>query len=134
MSSIKNLQMGSTICADSRIGISKSLLGLRTTATYLPTSSIVDSRVIGYSPADGERLKQILALPRSEMSKAIGDFRPKPVDNANYLLEVCTSRDGRFVALLLLHYVLMGYEPVTDVLCFEDMEAYIVSRLFNKKD
>ena len=121
--------MGSTICADSRIGVSKSLLGLRTTFTYLPTNSVLNARVVGYSPEDGNRLRLILTNPRNELAKSVEGFHPQPVENGNYLLEVCVSRDRRFVALMLHHYILMGYEPVTDVCIFEDKEAYLIQKL-----
>ena len=42
MANIKNLQMWNTICTDARISISKSMLGLRTTATYIPSNSVID--------------------------------------------------------------------------------------------
>ena len=40
MANIKNLQMWNDICADARISISKSMLGLKTTATYIPTQRV----------------------------------------------------------------------------------------------
>lgn len=134
MANIKNLQMGSAICADSRIGISKSWLGLHTTVTYLPTNSVVDARVIGFSPQDGDCLRRLLTSPLIDLSKTVESFHPQPVENGNYLLEVCASRDGRFVALLLLHYVLLGYEPVTDVCFYEDKEAYLIGKLFKNNE
>ena len=74
---IKNQQMWNTICVDARINISKSLFGLRTTATYNPTNSVIDAKSFEYSPADGERLKRLLETPHDKLTAAIGDFRPK---------------------------------------------------------
>lgn len=60
MANIRNLQMWNTICSDARISVSKSLFGLRTTAVYNPTNSVLYARKIELSPADGEHLKRIL--------------------------------------------------------------------------
>ena len=130
MANIKNLQMWNDICADARISISKSVLGLKTTATYVPTQSVLDARTVEYTPQDGDHIRRILEAPVDELAKAIGDFRPKEVPNGNYMLEVAHSRDGQFVALLLQQYTRMSYEPVTKTLFYEGDAAKIISKLF----
>lgn len=130
MSNIKNLQMWNDICADARIGISKSLFGLKTTAVYKPTDSVIDARTIEYTPQDGDHLRRILSASHENLSEAIGDFRPKEVANGNYMLEVIRSRDGQFAGLLLQQFSRMSYEPVTEALFFEGEDARVVSRLF----
>ena len=122
--------MWNDICADARISISKSLFGLKTTAVYVPTQSIIDARTIEYSPQDGDRLCRILSDYKENLAVAIDGFRPKEVPNGNYMLEVCRSRDGQFVVLLLLQYKQMSYEPVTNTLFFEGEDAKIISQLF----
>ena len=123
--------MWNSICADARIGISKSLFGLRSTAVYNPTNSVIDARTIELSPADGEQVRRILSSSRENLAQAIGNFRPKPVVNGNYMVEVCTSRDGAFLAILLQQFTRMSYEPVTDVLIFENDEARTIAKLFS---
>ena len=130
MANIKNLQMWNDICADARISISKSMLGLKTTATYVPTQSVINARTIEYTPQDGDRIRRILESSVNELAKAIGDFRPKEVPNGNYMLEVARSRDGQFVALLLQQFTRMSYEPVTKTLFFEGEAAKVISQLF----
>ena len=155
MANIKNMQMWNSICADARISISKTLFGLRTTATFSPTNSVIDANTFEYSPADGERLKRILDTPRElmeqreqsragsdsaesrqkssnaqKLSAAIGDFRPKATVNGNYMAEVCASRDGAFLAVQLHQFTRMSYEPVTDVLLFEGDDARMMKQLF----
>lgn len=122
--------MWNTICADARISVSKSLFGLRTTAVYTPTNSVIEANTFEYSPADGEHLRRILSSSREDLVHAIGDFRPKPVVSGNYMAEVCASRDGAFVAVLLQQFTRMSYEPVTDVLIFEGDEARAIAKLF----
>ena len=130
MANIKNLQMWNDICADARISISKSMLRLKTTATYVPTQSVIDARTIEYTPQDGDRIRRILESSVNELAKAIGDFRPKEVPNGNYMLEVARSHDGQFVALLLQQFTRMSYEPVTKTLLFEGEAAKVISQLF----
>ena len=122
--------MWKDICADARISIKKSMLGLKTTAVYVPTQSIIDARTIEYSPQDGDRLRRILSTQKEDLAKAINGFRPKEVSNGNYKLEIIRSRDGQFVALLLLQFLQMSYEPVTSTLFFEGADAQIISQLF----
>ncbi len=130
MANIKSLQMWNSICKDARISISKSMFGLRTTAVYNPTGSIIDARLLEFSPADGSQLKSILVSSRTDLTKAIGNFRPKPIGNGNYLAEVCTSRDGAFLAVLLKQFIQLHYEPVTEVLIFEGDDALAVGKMF----
>jgi hypothetical protein len=130
MANIKHLQMWNTICTDARISVSKSLFGLRRAAVYNPTNSVIDVRTIKLSPSDGEHIKHILSTPREDLAQAIGDFRPKPVANGNYMAEVISSRDGAFLAVMLQQFVRMSYEPVTDVLVFEGDDARNIAKLF----
>ena len=130
MANIKNMQMWNSICADARISISKSMFGLRATATFSPTNSVIDANTFEYSPADGERLKRLLDTSREKLAAAIGDFRPKATVNGNYMAEVCASRDGAFLAVQLHQFIRMSYEPVTDVIVFEGDDARIVKQLF----
>lgn len=96
--------MWNTICADAHISVSKSLFGLRTTAVYNPTNSTIDALTIELSPADGEQLRRILCSSHEDLAKAIGNFRPKSVANGNYMAEVCASRDGAFLTVLLKQF------------------------------
>lgn len=130
MAKIKNLRIWETLRSDSRITVSSSLFGLRTTVVYQPTGSVVDARLLEYTPADGERLKKIFEAPRESLISAIGEFHPTPTVNGNYIAEVCVSRDQSFVALQLSQFVRMSYEPVTEVLTFEGDEALLISELF----
>lgn len=130
MANIKNLRMWDSICTDARISINKSLFGLRTTVTYGPTNSVIDAKILEYSPEDGKRVNRILDMPQEKMAEAINDYQPKTTDYGNYLAEVCLSRDKRFLAVQLFQFVRLNYEPATDVLIFEDKAAETVARLF----
>ena len=122
--------MWNNICTNNHIIVRKSLFGLRTKAIYKPTSSIIDARVLEFSPADGGQLMRILCSPRNELALAIGDFRPEPISNGNYLAEICTSRDGAFLAIQLYQYSQLNYNETTQVLIFEGNDARMVAKLF----
>ena len=130
MANIKNLQMWKDICTNNHVSINKSLFGLRTTAVFKPTGSIIDARVMEFSPADGEQLMRILCSPSEDIPQTIGNFRPKPISNGNFLAEVCTSRDGNFLAVRLYQYSQLNYNASTGVLIFEGEDARVMKQLF----
>ena len=130
MANIKHLQMWNTICTDSRIRINKSLFGLRTIVTYNTTNSRIDARTIELPPADGEYLKRILDKTLENLPQTIGNFHIKPIANGNYMVEVAVSRDDKFIAVQLLQFMRMSYEPVTKVQIFEGNDAQIIAKIF----
>ena len=130
MANIKKLRMWDDICNDSRVSIRKTMLGLKTTVIYQKTQSIIDAKTIEYTPQDGDRLLSILEAPMEKLVEAIGDFHPIPVPNGNYLTELCSSQDGEFVAIMLLQFQRMNYEPATPAIVFEGKEAQVVRKIF----
>ena len=130
MANIKNLQMWNSICDNSRISVKSSMFGLKTTAIYLPTQSTIKAETLEYSPETGDKLKRIIESPKDQLDKAVGLFRPQTTVNGNYMLEKLTSQDGQFVALQLLQFHQLSYEPVTGELVFEGKDAEVVNKLF----
>ena len=130
MTNIKNLQIWNDICADARVCVSKSFMGLKTTVKYVPTGSVVDVKNYELSVQDGGCLLHILHSSRDKLLNEMETFRLKEVPNGNYKLEACVSQDGEFVALLLLHFKDYSYERVTDVLVYEGEDAKIISKMF----
>ena len=49
--------------------------------------------------------------------------------NGNYMMEVCVSRDGGFVALQLFQYEQLGYEPASDMLIYEGEDAHALAQI-----
>lgn len=130
MANLKSLQMWENICNDSRITVSKSFFGLRTKAFYRPTGSELKAGAMGFSASDGMRLKQILLSLNEGQRCSLDGFQPKPVPNGNFLVEVCYSDDDSFLAIQLFQFSRLSYEPVTDVLIFEEDDARFVGPLF----
>lgn len=130
MTNIKNLQMWESICRDARIGISKSFFGLRQTIVYQPTNSEIEAKEIDFSPEDGRGMKAIMETPREGLAKAVSGFIPKKVDIGNYMLEVCASRDGEFVAAQLFQFSQLSYIPVTEMIIYEGEDARTFKQMF----
>ena len=131
MTKIKNLQMWNNICADNRISVKSSLLGIRTKAIYMPTQSNIKVSTMEYSPSTGDQLKRIIEAPRELLTKAIGDFHPRATVNGNYMIEKLSSEDGLFTVLLLLQYHNFNYEPVSEVTVFEGKDAETINKMFS---
>ncbi|MGN0237404.1 MAG: hypothetical protein ACI4AK_04885 [Lepagella sp.] len=127
MANIKKMQMWEDISNDSRISVIKSMMGLRTKTTYTPTGSVIEGMVLEYSVSDGDKLKQLLERVRDKQATATADFHPKKITNGNYIAEVCGSRDHRYLAIQLMKFMRLNYEPVTGVEIYEGEEA---ERLF----
>ena len=130
MSNINELQMWNDICNDPRIRVWTEFFGIRTIAIYTQPQSIIDAETFEYDSQDGYRLLCILNAPRKDLSKAIGDFRPKPITNGDYILEVARSRDSRFAAFLLKQYQQQKYKAVTSTLIYENEEAKTICQMF----
>ena len=129
MANITSLQIWDEICTDARLCVSKSLFGLRTTVTYRPTGSKLDANIAGYSPADGAQLKRIIENFHESNVKDLGNFRPKPVLNGNYQVEVCASQDGEYLAVMMYQFIHLGYEPVTGMHTFEGEKARLLKQI-----
>ena len=129
MTTFKKLQMANTICADSRVDIRKSFFGLCTTLTYKPTQSIIDARQIELTQPEGDHLSRLMNAGSDTLLKAASSTKLKPIVNGNYRLDACISRDHQFVALQLLKYMQLNYEPVTDIMIFEHDEAQRISAM-----
>ena len=129
MVNIKSLQIWDEICTDARLSVSKSLFGLKTTAIYKPTGSKLDANIAGYSPSDGAKLKHIIETLHENPAKDLDDFRPKPIPNGNYQIEVCASLDGEYLAVMLYQFIHLGYEPVSGMHIFEGEKARLLKQI-----
>lgn len=129
MANIKSLRMWKDICADTRIYVSKSWLGFKTLAKCASTGSVIDAKKIELSQQEGDSLCRVLHSSTETLLKAVENLHLNETPNGNYILEACVSRDGTYVALLLLQYKQLDYESVTDVLVYEGESAQIISRI-----
>ena len=122
--------MWNTICADARIGVSKSLFGLCSKVVFKPTNSVINAKVLEYSSEDGKRIKHILESPKEKLATMTGESMLKPTLNGSCLLEVVASQDGAFAAIQLFQFSQLSYVPATDVMIYEGNDASLVMKLF----
>ena len=111
MSKIKNLEMAAALSAYPYITIKKSLFS--TKAIYAPTQSQIKTAVLEYSPSEGLRVEQLLAMSPDRMAEAIAQKgKPQSGADGNYRLELCLSDDHQFCALQLFRFSALMYYPV----------------------
>lgn len=122
--------MWNTICADARIGVSKSLFGLCSKVVFKPTNSVIKAKVLEYSSEDGKRIKHILESHKEKLATMVGESVLKPTLNGSCLLEVVASQDGAFAAIQLFQFSQLSYVPATDVMIYEGNDASFVMKLF----
>ncbi|MBO7637051.1 MAG: hypothetical protein J6S89_10805 [Paludibacteraceae bacterium] len=130
MANIKSLQMWNDICADARVCISKSWFGLKTVVKCASTGSVIEPKKVQLDQQDGDRLQRILRTSSENLTQAVENFHLKESYNGRYILESCVSKDGMYVAMLLLQFKNFDYEPVTDVVVYEGENAKIISQIF----
>ncbi len=122
--------MWNDICADARIYISNSWFGLKTIVKCASTGSVIEPKKVQLDQQDGDRLQRILRTSSENLNQAVENFHLKESYNGRYILESCISKDGTYVAMQLLQFKSIDYEPVTDVLIYEGEEAKVISRIF----
>lgn len=94
------------------------LLNKRTQLIYVPTGSAMLSGSFYLDSQQLERLKADLTEhPETDLSDI------KFVKSGNTRLDYVVSRDGNFMAAQLFQYVPYNFEPVTDVVYYEEKEA-----------
>lgn len=129
MANFKHLEIAPQVANHPNIYIKQSFLGLKTRVFYQPTYSEVDSVRKYFTMSSG---------------KAIVDFLRKYIDskcnqlpssllieydaNGNYCMEMCSSRDGQFVALQMFKYCNLAYNPVCDIIIYEGHDADVLKK------
>ena len=132
MAKLQNMRMWETLASNPNIKIEKSFFGLRSTAWYTTTGQRITARTLEYAQHDGDHLLSALSQSSADdIIKRMGDTVPTPTVNGNYMLEFASSADKSFLALRLLQFQQMIYEPVTPTLTFEGDEAQKLIELFS---
>ena len=122
--------MAAAISKNQHISYKSSFFGLSRKAVYEPTQSTIRGDVYEYTPADGERLERLLALPTEKLEKELDEKGcPASVPIGQYRLEACTSADGQFAAVQLFRFSDFSYKPVSELLIWEGEDAKIAAKL-----
>lgn len=129
MTKFKNMEIAAAVAKNPHIFVKKSLWGLKTKVYYQPSYAEVDSVRRFYTMSSGSAIKRFL----DEYSEGKCSGKKKTItieydDNGNYCLEMCSSRDGEFVAVQLFRYSDLSYNPVSDIVMYEGDRAHVLKR------
>ena len=134
MSNFKNMEIAPTVAANPNIKVTSGFLGLNTKVYYRPTLSEVKSIRDYYTVDSGRVLQQFLTKFQNDPHSAtkIPELDLETNPNGNYCLEICVSRDAQFIALQLLRFSDLAYNPISDLMVYEGHEAEMLCRVLRK--
>ena len=98
---------------------------------YAPTTSTLqfDSRY--YAPVLREELKELFALSDEALEKRFAKLQCyEQAVNGNMQVECCFSKDKEFVALRLMQYAQIDYQPVSEVRFLQGDAAKQAAKVF----
>ena len=114
MENISKMEMASALFAQIYIKTEKKFFGLKTKVTYTPTNSPVVGICLDFSPAEGEKVQEILVTPASGLDAIFQKVgHPTTTANGNFRLNLCYSQDHEFAALHLQQFSGFEYHSVS---------------------
>lgn len=130
MSRFNSVEMAKTVSQHSHVAMNHTFFGIITTARYTETGSLIDSFENFYAKIEGEELRGFLSLSDDQIqNRKCWNRIAYNKEYGNYRLDLCLSRDHKFVAMQLYQFIAFMYRPVTDVRCFEGETAEHVLKL-----
>lgn len=83
---------------------------------YAPTGSSLEFADRFYPPILREELKELFTLNDQALANRLAKInRYEQAINGNMFVECCFSKDKEFVAIRLMQYVQIDYQPVSEV-------------------
>lgn len=129
MTKFRNLEIAPTVANHPNISIKTSMFGLRTKIYYKPTSTEIDCIRNYYTISSGNAIHQfLLKFQHNPQCAEEAKLPLEQDDNGNYCLEVCSARDGQFIALQLFRYNNLMYNSVCEIKVFEGQEASMLKK------
>ncbi len=130
MTKIKNLEMAKAISNNSDVTIGKTFFGLLEKAVYKPTGSTVTAQVYDFSQDNGERLAKLLTGPMMVLEKEVArGVRMRSIPIGNIRAEICSSKDGQFLAIQLFRFVDFQYQPLTQFMTFTGDDVDTIEKI-----
>ena len=130
MASINHLEMCNEVKALPQIQIKKTLFGLLTKITYVPTGSSIRVKQNEYNADAGVLLQNILSADGDKAVKLLQEEDIRPGVIGSIRLDACLSDDHQFVALQLLRFSDLTYQPITKMKVYEGGVAEAFCKLF----
>lgn len=129
MTKFRNLEIAPTVANHPNISIKTSMFGFRTKIYYKPTSTEIDCIRNYYTMSSGNAIHQfLLKFQHNPQCAEEAKLPLEQDDNGNYCLEVCSARDGQFIALQLFRYNNLAYNSVCEIKVFEGQEASMLKK------
>ena len=98
---------------------------------YAPTASTLHFESRYYAPVLREELKEIFALSDQAFEKRLARInRYEQAVNGNMQVECCFSKDKEFVALRLMQYAQIDYQPVSEARFLQGEAAKQAAKVF----
>ena len=129
MANINHLEVAEAFAKLLQIEIKKTLLGLKTNITYIPTRSKIHITQNEYDTNNGNALQQILRTDPKQVIQIIEKFNITKASIGNVRLDACISEDNQFAAVRLLSFVDLTYTPITEMKIFEGKNAEAIAKV-----
>ena len=129
MASFRHLEIAPTVANHPLILIKNSLFGFRPRIYYKPTQAEIDCIRNYYTTSSGNAILQFLL--KFQQTPQCAESTKIPIeldDNGSFCLEMCSSRDGQFIAIQLFKYDHLAYNPACEIKVFEGQEATLLKK------
>lgn len=98
---------------------------------YAPTDSNLDFADRFYAPMLREELKELFTLSDQALEKRLAKInRYEQAVNGNLLVECCFSKDKEYVALRLMQFAQIDYQPASEVRFLQGDAANYAAKIF----
>lgn len=133
MQNISKMEMAKALFSKPYIKTEKTFFGLKTKVTYTTTNSPIVGICQEYTPAEGQKVKEILDAKAGELDEVLQRVgHPETTTNGNFRLNICCSQDYAFAAFHLQQFSGFEYHTIDDIRFVEGSEAEKMLKAFTK--
>ncbi len=126
----ENIRLSEYVALHQDIKRQSKFFGIISNLVYVPTGSRLKFQTKNYLPKYGEQLKELFTQTEPAIiGQSARGTRFEEAMNGHFELEMCCSADKQFVAIRLLQYVSLQYNPITDIRIFTGEAAEAVCRM-----
>ena len=130
MANINNMPMKDTLLGLSDIATKKSFLGLGSSIIFKNTESPLKGYELYYSFKERGALNSFIdGSPAKLDADYIKDKLATYKESGSILLDVCMSKDKKFIGIQVLQYSDFEYKPLSKSRFFENDEAALIEGL-----
>ena len=88
------------------------------------------AQVYDFSQDNGERLAKLLTGPMMVLEKEVArGVRMRSIPIGNIRAEICSSKDGQFLAIQLFRFVDFQYQPLTQFMTFTGDDVDTIEKI-----